>query len=154
MNENSVSRHGDSVKHVETLRMKAILESVPLATNCVTKWAQAAGFDQQALYEIQLAVDEACANVVDHAYTSTEPGDMEICCSFNEQVLTILVRDWGKGFDPEGVSEPDVEAPLDERTLGGLGLFLVKQVMDQVQFTCDPTRGNELQMSKRLRLAG
>ena len=135
------------------MRMKALLENVPLAIGCVTQWAEAAGFDERALYEIQLAVDEACANVVDHAYSGTEPGDMEVTCSCNDQALTIQVRDWGRGFDPDSVSEPDVEAPLDERTLGGLGLFLVKKVMDQVQFTCDPAKGNELKMTKRLALA-
>lgn len=136
------------------MRMKAVLENVPLAIGCVTQWAEAAGFDEGALYKIQLAVDEACANVVDHAYTGSEPGDMEVSCSLNQQSLTIRVRDWGRGFDLHNVSEPDVEAPLDERTLGGLGLFLVKQVMDQVQFTRDPARGNELKMTKRLGLAG
>jgi serine/threonine-protein kinase RsbW len=154
MDEKVVSRRGGSMKQVETLRMKAILESVPLAIGCVTQWAETAGFDERALYNIQLAVDEACANVVDHAYQGTEPGDMEISCFLNEQVLIIRVRDWGRGFDPEAVSEPDVEAPLEERTLGGLGLFLVKQVMDHVQFSCDPVRGNELMMTKRLRVGG
>jgi anti-sigma regulatory factor (Ser/Thr protein kinase) len=60
------------------------------------------------------------------------------------------VRDWGRGFDPDSVVIPDVDAPLEERTLGGLGLFIVRQVMDYVQFTVDPETGNELKMAKRL----
>lgn len=135
---------------VATLRLKAILESVPLAIDCVTKTARAAGFDDGALYEIQLAVDEACANVVDHAYQGVEPGEMEVSCIFGDQCLTIRVRDWGTGFDPGGIEVPDVNAPLDERTLGGLGLFLIKQVMDHVQFAFHPETGNELVMTKRL----
>ncbi|NIV40009.1 MAG: anti-anti-sigma factor, partial [Anaerolineae bacterium] len=67
---------------------------------------------------------------------------------------TIQVRDWGPGFDLDGVEDPDLEAPLEERSLGGLGLFLVRQVMDEVQFTSDSERGNELVMSKRLHIAG
>lgn len=132
------------------LRLKAILENVPVAIECVSQLAESAGFDQGALYEIQLAVDEACANVVQHAYEGSDPGDMEISCRFEDQTLSIRVRDWGWGFDPNGVEVPDVEAPLEERTLGGLGLFIVRNVMDDVKFTFDAVLGNELTMSKRL----
>jgi serine/threonine-protein kinase RsbW len=141
------------MKQGETLRMQAILKNVPLATQCVTRWAEIAGFDERALYEIQLAVDEACANVVHHAYQGMDPGEMEISCSLDEQGLIIQVRDWGRGFDPEDVEEPDVDAPLEERTLGGLGLFLVRQVMDDVEFTFDPQEGNRLRMAKRTKVA-
>jgi serine/threonine-protein kinase RsbW len=136
-----------------TLRLKAVLENVPVAIDCVSRVAQSAGFDQSALYEIQLAVDEVCANVVQHAYEGTEPGDMEITCLLEDQRLTIRVRDWGWGFDPDEVEVPDIEAPLEERTLGGLGLFIVRTVMDRVAFTLDPDLGNELTMSKRLQVA-
>ena len=136
------------------MRMKAVLENVPRAIECVTEWAQKAGFDERALYEIQLAVDEACANVVDHAYQGADPGDIEVSCCLDDQILTVQVRDWGTGFDLTSVADPDLDAPLEERTLGGLGLFLVRQVMDNVQFRSDPELGNELMMSKRLNIAG
>jgi serine/threonine-protein kinase RsbW len=136
-----------------TLRLKAILENVPVAIDCVSRLAERAGFDKSALYEIQLAVDEVCANVVQHAYEGSEPGDMEISCLLEDQTLTIRVRDWGWGFDPNGVEVPDIEAPLEERTLGGLGLFIIRSVMDRVKFTFDPDLGNELTMSKRLEAA-
>jgi serine/threonine-protein kinase RsbW len=136
-----------------TLRLKAVLENVPVAIACVSRLAESAGFDNSALYAIQLAVDEACANVVQHAYEGSEPGDMEISCLLEDQTLTIRVRDWGWGFDPNGVEVPDIEAPLEERTLGGLGLFIVNNVMDFVKFTFDPELGNELTMSKRLEVA-
>ena len=136
------------------MRMKAVLENVPRAIECVTEWAQRAGFDERALYEMQLAVDEACANVVDHAYQGADPGDIEVSCRLDDQILTVRVRDWGTGFDLTDVADPDLDAPLEERTLGGLGLFLVRQVMDDVQFRSDPELGNELMMSKRLNIAG
>jgi anti-sigma regulatory factor (Ser/Thr protein kinase) len=134
------------------LRLKAILENIPRAIDCVAKSARAAGFDEQAQHQIQLAVDEACANVVLHAYKGMEPGDMEISCHLDGQGLVIEVRDWGRSFDPAAVPEPDVSAPLEERTLGGLGLFLIKRSMDNVQFTFDPEHGNELRMEKRFQI--
>ncbi len=137
-----------------SLRMKAVLENVPRAIECVTEWAQRAGCDGRVLYDIQLAVDEACANVVDHAYDGEELGDIEVHCRLEDRVLTIRVRDWGRGFELASVEEPDLDAPLEDRTLGGLGLFLVRQVMDDVGFRTDPELGNELTMSKRLDIAG
>lgn len=150
MAEKGNSRQASPDAKGHTLRLRAVLESVPVAIDCVSQLAESAGFDKSALYEIQLAVDEACANVVQHAYEGSEPGDMEITCLLEDQTLTIRVRDWGWGFDPDGVEVPDIEAPLEERSLGGLGLFIVRNVMDQVTFTFDPQLGNELAMSKRL----
>lgn len=137
-------------RHLATIRLRAVLESVPVATQCVAAIARTAGLDDHLLYQVQLAVDEACANVVEHAYGDMEAGDMELVCSLDDGAFTIRVRDWGRGFDPNGVAVPDVGAPLEERSLGGLGLFLVRQVMDSVQFSFDVERGNELVMVKRV----
>jgi anti-sigma regulatory factor (Ser/Thr protein kinase) len=141
------------MKQREGLRMRAVIENVPLAIDYVTQCAETAGFDARALYEIQLAVDEACANVVDHAYQGMDPGEFEVFCLLDELSLTIDVRDWGRGFEPQDVEQPDVEAPLGERTLGGLGLYIVNKVMDDIEFTFDPRSGNRLRMAKRIRVA-
>jgi serine/threonine-protein kinase RsbW len=138
------------MKQIANLRFKAVLENVSTAIDCVTKSAREAGFDEEITYQLQLAVDEACANVIHHAYEGMEPGDIEVTCSCDDQHLVIRVHDWGKSFVPEHVPEPDVDAPLEERSLGGLGLFLIRQCMDQVEFAFDAELGNELTMTKRL----
>lgn len=124
-----------------------------MVTQRVAEVAKEVGFGGQALYQIELAVDEACANVVEHAYLGQEQGEMEVSCYLEGKMFVVRVRDWGRGFDPDAVEEPDVDAPLEERGLGGLGLFLVQQVMDEVNFSFDPHRGSELQMGKRLEIA-
>jgi anti-sigma regulatory factor (Ser/Thr protein kinase) len=131
-------------------KMKAVLENIPRAMTCVRETAEAAGLDDRALYQIELAVDEACANIVQHAYQGMEQGDIEISCYQEERNFVIRIRDWGQGFEPEAVPDPDVEAPLEDRSLGGLGLFLIRQFMDEVQFTFNPVEGNELVMVKGL----
>jgi serine/threonine-protein kinase RsbW len=138
------------MERVTRTRLTAVLENVPVAIEFVTEAFRSAELDERTLYQIQLAVDEACANVVDHAYEGMEPGDMEISCSVDDRVLSIRVRDWGTGFAADQVSNPDVDAPLEERTLGGLGLFLVRQVMDQVAYGRVSEGCNELVMTKRL----
>ena len=133
--------------------MRAVLENIPLAIDCVTELAKAAGFDEAALFQIQVAVDEACANVVQHAYPDDTAGEMEVSCSLDGHSFVVRVRDWGKFYDPDKVEKPDIEAPLSERSLGGLGLFLIHQYMDQTRYTIHPDAGNELVMVKRLQVA-
>lgn len=138
------------MKQTTTLKVKAVLENIPQVLDCATESAREAGFDDKALCQIQLAVDEACANVANHAYQGMEPGDMEVSCYLDDQCLVICIQDWGRGFDPKAIPEPDIDAPLEERPLGGLGLFLIRQIMDKVRFTFDPEQGNKLIMIKRL----
>lgn len=138
---------------IATLKVKALLENVPLAIDFVTRLATAGGLDAQALYQVQVSVDEVCANIVHHAYADMEPGDMEISCYFDDCAFVIQVHDWGQPFEPDEVADPDLSAPLDERSLGGLGLFLVRQFMDRIEFTFDEELGNRLTMTKRLRCA-
>ncbi len=154
MNKQIAAESGDPAERMAILRTKAALENLPQIMNCVAEWAEAIGFDDRTVYELRLAVDEACANVIHHSYGGMEAGDMEVTCCLNDGALTIKVRDWGQAFDPDSVPEPNVDAPLEERSLGGLGLFLMKQVMDGVEFTFDAKLGNELVMIKRAPGAG
>ena len=158
MDEQSRSTSNGSPALLVEYKLKAVMENVPVATKCVARVAQEVGFGEHALYQIELAIDEACANVVEHAYPAQQEGEMEVSCYLDDRpglgrAFVIRVRDWGTGFDPAAVERPDVDAPLEDRGLGGLGLFLVKQVMDQIKFRFDPQRGNELLMFKRLELA-
>jgi anti-sigma regulatory factor (Ser/Thr protein kinase) len=132
------------------LRLRAVLESIPQAIDCVGASARAMGFGEKQVHQIQMAVDEACANVVEHAYADMLPGDMEVECRCEGRDFVVLIRDWGCAFEPDGVRQPDIDAPLEERELGGLGLYLIRRTMDRAEFTFDPQRGNELVMVKRL----
>lgn len=137
-----------------TLQVQAVLENIPVVMAFIVEAARQAGFDDKAVGQIEISVDEACANVVDHAYEGMAPGDMEVSFRQNERELVITVRDWGQEFDLESVPMPDVTAPLEERELGGLGLFFMRQMMDSLEYRADPELGNELVMVKKLRRYG
>lgn len=142
------------MQELSCLRVRAILENVPHAIDFVAEEARAAGLDDRALCDIQVAVDEACANIVFHAYAGMEAGDMEISCGPDGQEFVVRVRDWGAAFDPDSIPIPNVTAPLEERTLGGLGLYLIRRSMDHVDFCFDPVVGNTLTMKKQRPVAG
>jgi serine/threonine-protein kinase RsbW len=140
-----------AMPEAKTLRLSAILGNVAEAVDFVVEAAQALGFDEQALYHIRLAVDEACANVVEHAYRGTDRGEMEISCWLQDRDFVIRIRDWGQGFDLDSVPQPDLTVPLEERSLGGLGLYLIRHMVDELQYYSDSVFGNEMVMTKRLK---
>ena len=107
----------------------------------------ALGIPERELYELELAVDEACTSVIEHGYRGVG-GKIEIEIQGLNGGVQVVIRDWGEPFDPDSIPVPDVSAPLEERPVGGVGLFLMRRVMSQVQFAFDPQRGNTLTMTK------
>jgi serine/threonine-protein kinase RsbW len=98
-----------------------------------------------------LAVDEACSNVIEHAYGGEGHGDIECTCRVNNDGLTVIIRDYGCPFDPSLVPEPDAYPSLEDDTCtgGGLGLYFMRQLMDEVHFEFAPDTGNVVTMVKR-----
>lgn len=99
-------------------------------------------------FHIQMAVDEACTNIIQHSYQGDESGVIELTCQQTGDACIVTIHDYGRAFDPDAVPEPDVGAPLEDRPIGGLGLFFMRQLMDEVRFEFDEQRGNVLTMVK------
>lgn len=114
--------------------------------------ARDAGMDDSETYAIELAVDEACTNIIEHAYRGEDRGDIECTCDCNETCLTVVIRDHGKPFDPSTVTAPDLDADIDDRPVGGLGIYLMKQLMDEVHFEPLGDSGNILTLVKRRKI--
>jgi serine/threonine-protein kinase RsbW len=111
------------------------------------------GMDDSDTYTVELAVDEACTNIIEHAYRGIKGGDIECTCDAREDNLTIILRDHGHPFNPRSVSSPDLGADLKNRKVGGLGLYLIHKLMDEVRFEPLGESGNVLIMVKRRKLA-
>jgi serine/threonine-protein kinase RsbW len=114
----------------------------------VTRAAGAAGLSADAVYAVEMAVDEACTNIIEHAYGGEGRGEIECTCRVNTDKLTVTLRDRGCPFDPSSVPEPDVNAALQDRREGGLGLYLIRRLMDEVHFEFTSDSGNVLTMVK------
>jgi len=124
-------------------------DSLAAIGDFVTRAAEAAGLGARAVRAVQLAVDEACSNIVEHAYGGEGRGDIECTCRVDDEGLTVILRDHGRPFDPTSVSEPNLYPSLDECTGRGLGLYFMRQLMDKVHFEFTPASGNVLTMVKR-----
>lgn len=99
-------------------------------------------------YKVQLAVDEACSNIIEHACDGECGEEIEITCSDAEDRLTVMIRDHGVPFDPDSAPAPDLEADLEDRPIGGLGVFLMKRLMDEIRYEVLGEAGNVLTLVK------
>lgn len=103
-----------------------------------------------ACFDLKLAVDEACTNVIEHAYAGAG-GTIAVSCAAEGDGLRITIRDRGRAFDPARLTAPDVTAPSEERTVGGLGWHLIRRSVDEVDYERDPSGENRLTLVKRSR---
>lgn len=134
-----------------TLTLDASLEALAAISDFVVEQARAAGLDEHAVWEVQLAVDEAATNVIQHSYAKSS-GSMTITTNVAESAFEIVICDRGRPFNPEDVPEPDLVSPLEERKTGGLGLYLMRKLMDRVDFQFKDGE-NILVMAKQLQQA-
>jgi serine/threonine-protein kinase RsbW len=123
-------------------------DRLAIVRNFVAQAGRDLGLDSCAIDDMKLAVDEACTNIVEHAYGG-QGGALEIEIKPIDGGAQVTIRDWGAAFDPKAVPSPDVTAPLEQRPLGGLGLYLMRQMMDQVDFQFCGENGNTLTLVKR-----
>jgi len=140
-------RTGMSIKR--RLTVPGQFEYLATIADFIAEMGRDAGFDQDLIFHVQMAVDEACSNVIEHAYGAGDKGDITLSCDCNGKEWVISIYDKGHAFDPSSVPEPDLNANLDDIKTGGLGLYFMRQLMDEVEFTFDKKKGNKLRMVKR-----
>jgi anti-sigma regulatory factor (Ser/Thr protein kinase) len=106
------------------------------------------GFETSAIRKLELASEEAFVNVITHSYAGRK-GKVEIGLKWGPGHVEIIMRDWGPPFDPlSNASNVDLEAPLEEREIGGLGIHLMRHVMDELIYKREKDE-NVLTMIKR-----
>lgn len=115
----------------------------------VAQVARDGGFTDKAIYSLQLAADEAASNIIEHAYEGISNATLDITCDMQGDMIVITMRDTGKAFDPSKVKRPNLKADLSDRQIGGLGVYLMRKLMDEVSYQSNSKTGNLLTMTKR-----
>jgi anti-sigma regulatory factor (Ser/Thr protein kinase) len=103
-----------------------------------------AGFSDKECDKICLAVDEACSNIIRHAYKERTDGEIILNCRIEPGTLRISIRDFGEKFDARQIEPRDP----DDVKPGGLGVHMIRTVMDEVEYDCSHETGTELRMAK------
>ena len=134
---------------MRTVQFAAKYEFLDEIRDFVGAIARDAGFDDRGIYNIQLATDEAASNIMEHAYEDAPDGVLEISCGMDGNAIRIVFVDHGEPFDPADVPPPDLTADLADRKIGGLGIYLMRKLMDEVHYQSAGTKGNTLTLIKR-----
>jgi anti-sigma regulatory factor (Ser/Thr protein kinase) len=125
----------------------AVLGDIPGIVEFVVNWLQQQGLDKY-VFALETAVDEASTNVVKHAYAG-KGGFFQISCALRGSDITVTIRDHGNKFDPNSVALPEVVSPLEDRKVGGLGIYMMKKMMDRVDYSYSTSEGNRLVLLKK-----
>lgn len=136
-----------------SLCLTAELENLAAIRSFVQESAAALGVDQAVISDVVLAADEAVTNVIVHGYQGRQ-GTVEIEVEREAMDVVVHVRDNAPPFDPTSVSSPDLSRSMEERPLGGLGIYLIRQYMDEVIYRITPQGGNELILKKGITTGG
>ncbi len=135
-------------KFEKELVVKSSTDNLSSIRDFIRNLADNAEISSETTGKIILAVDEACTNVVKHAYKYSPEGEIKIKVKVAGNKFTITIIDEGAYFNPEQVPEPDIKEYHKQRRVGGLGMFLMKKLMDEVTYTSLPKRKNQVVMVK------
>ena len=128
----------------------ALPASLQAIRSFIKESCRQAGVEKAAAHGLVLAVDEACANIVEHGYRGREPGPIEISFDAEAGRIVMTITDRGRAFNPKDAPVPDLHSGWRERRVGGLGWHLVRQFVDEIHYDPDARNGNRLTLVKSL----
>lgn len=135
------------------LIVKSRTENLSKIREFISSNASEAGFSKDEIDNIILAVDEACTNVIKHAYKYSPDEDLMIEIKYNKSAFTVTIEDKGISFDPTLIPSPDLQKYHREHRVGGLGMYLMKTLMDEVKYMSVPGKYNRVLLTKKIKAA-
>lgn len=134
------------------LNIQSKTENLRLVREFISNAARSYGFDDETVDKISLAVDEACTNIIKHSYHFASNEKIEITVRTSDGQFEILITDHGKSFDPKTIKNPNMKEYLSRYKKGGLGMYLMRSLMDKVEYNIIEGKKNEVRLIKKLPL--
>ena len=132
------------------LEIKSRTENLAEIREFVQSAAIEVGLSKESIDNIILAVDEACTNIIKHAYKYFPDGKIILNFKTDKKVFTIDIIDYGKSFEPELIPNPDLLKYFNEKRVGGLGMYLMKTLVDEVKYTSVSGEFNKVSLIKNI----
>lgn len=110
--------------------------------------ARTFGFSEEDVSNIVLAVDEACTNIIKHAYQYATDKEIEVSILPKNRTFEIRIFDSGKSFNPSTIRKLDLKEQIGHRKRGGLGVYMMKKLMDRVEYNFHQGKRNEVRLIK------
>ncbi len=130
------------------IELESKIDNLPVISDFVEESLTDFQVDAALINKVQVCVDEACTNVISYAYPGGT-GPLKIALKLVGEDIWIVIQDKGKPFDPTSIPPPDVTSEVDQRKIGGLGIYFMHELMDSVSYSFDPLEGNQLTLRKR-----
>ncbi|MCF8076585.1 MAG: ATP-binding protein [Desulfotignum sp.] len=123
------------IKDPRQLTLPACVENLEPLQDFITTCARDHSLPEDRILKLQLASEEALMNIFSYAYPDEGPGDVTVCCTLSDDHdLLIAFEDKGHAFDVLSVEDPETGLSLEERTVGGLGIYFIKKMIDAVWY--------------------
>lgn len=137
LSENNITMLTDNQPNVRYQRQITLpndVQEVPQLNVFVDEVCEQVDFDMSTTLKLNLAIEEAVVNVMNYAYPAGEKGDVDIEAMINDEYLVFVISDSGTPFDPTAKAEVDTTLSAEERGIGGLGIHLIRQIMDTINY--------------------
>jgi serine/threonine-protein kinase RsbW len=134
----------------QSLNIESRTDRLIAVREFVSAAARQFGFQEEDVSKIALAVDEACTNIIKHAYKFDPGKEITVSIRSDNGAFEVVIRDRGKEFDPKRIQTPDMKEYLSHFRRGGLGVYLMKSLMDKVEYNITPGSMNEVRLTKYL----
>ncbi|MFA6596081.1 MAG: ATP-binding protein [Ignavibacteriaceae bacterium] len=139
-----------TAKNIYEMKVKSTTENLAVIRAFVEEKASQSGIDKSVIEKIVLAVDEASTNIIKHAYNYDASTEFVVRVLISKEEFKVLLTDHGKSFDPNQITDPDMPTYLKQRRVGGLGLHLMRHLMDKVEYQKLAGDGNQLILTKKI----
>jgi len=146
----SFRRKAEGDSGVHAICRTARIEYLEELRNFAESAAKHCGLRSDDVFAFKLVVDELCTNIIQYGFEGREPGLLSLTFDVKDNLARLIIRDDGKYFPPEQAQSPDIEAGWDERQIGGLGIFFVNELMDNVTYNKTDANVNQFIMEKKL----
>lgn len=135
---------------MDEITVDAVVENLDAITDFVDEKLEALDCPMKAMTQINIAIDELFSNIAYYAYSpEVGPATVRVEVTEDSQYVRITFVDGGMPFDPLSKEDPDITASVDERSVGGLGIMMVKKTMDEVRYEYRDGK-NILEIKKKL----
>jgi len=118
----------------ETFHLKNDLSEINRLANIVLKFGKHNNLDEEIVGDLRLVLDEIVTNIISYGYENNTDQQICICICYKDDEISVEVKDEGKPFNPIEAPGPDIEKPFEERETGGLGIYIVRKLMDELEY--------------------
>lgn len=118
----------------QTIRLKNQLAEIGRLSEIVDEMAEAQGWSPKTAYEVNIALDELLTNTISYGHDDGQEHWIDVRLALDNELLTMVIEDDGKAFDPLARPDPDLTQDIEDRAIGGLGIYFVRKLMDSVDY--------------------